>query len=195
MRAGHSCTIHTGTTIADALSLSLPAVMDAREAKLRSDWVKVMEARLVREELAKCWREEGVNHYQSCHALSEKYIDMIRTHRVRERRARGAQRAGMDCTGDWADGERVSSAIATGHRIQEARLYVLDIPAGQWTRLSSAFSTWLPAAFPCSPAVSPVQCTSTSAAQRGTVIPSDLQSVATGEYDLHDAHGGIDPAH
>lgn len=60
----------------------LPAVVDAREAKLRADWVKTMEARLVREELAKCWREEGVNHYQSCHALSEKYLDMIRTHRV-----------------------------------------------------------------------------------------------------------------
>ena len=60
------------------------AVVDAREAKLRADWVKTMEARLVREELAKCWREEGVNHYQSCHALSEKYLDMIRTHRVGE---------------------------------------------------------------------------------------------------------------
>jgi hypothetical protein len=44
-----------------------------------------MEARLVREELAKCWREEGVNHYQSCHALSEKYLDMLRSHRVRKR--------------------------------------------------------------------------------------------------------------
>jgi hypothetical protein len=44
-----------------------------------------MEARLVREELAKCWREEGVNHYQSCHALSEKYLDMVRTHRVGQR--------------------------------------------------------------------------------------------------------------
>lgn len=41
-----------------------------------------MEARLVRDELAKCWREEGVNHYQSCHALSEKYLDMLRSHRV-----------------------------------------------------------------------------------------------------------------
>ncbi|KAK9896266.1 hypothetical protein P389DRAFT_171378 [Cystobasidium minutum MCA 4210] len=58
------------------------AVIDAQEAKIRSDWVNTMEARLVREELAKCWREEGVNHYQSCHALSEKYLDMVRTHRV-----------------------------------------------------------------------------------------------------------------
>lgn len=63
-------------------SVRPPAVIDAREAKLRSDWVRTMEARLVREELAKCWREEGVNHYQSCHALAEKYLDMIRTHRV-----------------------------------------------------------------------------------------------------------------
>lgn len=58
------------------------AVQEAREAKVRDDWVKTMEARLVREELAKCWREEGVNHYQSCHALTEKYLDMLRSHRV-----------------------------------------------------------------------------------------------------------------
>lgn len=41
-----------------------------------------MEARLVREELAKCWRTEGVNHYEVCHPLTEKYLDMLRTHRV-----------------------------------------------------------------------------------------------------------------
>lgn len=65
------------------------AVLQAREDKIRNDWVQTMEARLVREELAKCWREEGVNHYQSCHELTQKYIDMIRTHRVS--REAGAQ--------------------------------------------------------------------------------------------------------
>ncbi|CAD6581257.1 MAG: hypothetical protein CYPHOPRED_001530 [Cyphobasidiales sp. Tagirdzhanova-0007] len=58
------------------------SVLDAREVKIREDWVKTMEARIVRDELAKCWREEGVNHYQSCHELVQKYVDMIRTHRV-----------------------------------------------------------------------------------------------------------------
>ena len=67
-----------------SLSTSMfAAVLDAREAKVRSDWINTMQARLVREELAKCWREEGVNHYQSCHALAEKYLDMVKSHRVR----------------------------------------------------------------------------------------------------------------
>lgn len=63
-----------------------------------------MEARIVREELAKCWRTEGpspfislthskppcadqmdagVNHYEVCHPLTEKYLDLLRTNRVR----------------------------------------------------------------------------------------------------------------
>lgn len=39
-------------------------VKAAREEKIRQSWIGVMEARLVREELQKCWRTEGVNHYE-----------------------------------------------------------------------------------------------------------------------------------
>jgi hypothetical protein len=42
-----------------------------------------MEARLVRDELVKCQRAEGVNHYQSCKELAEKYTGMIRENKVR----------------------------------------------------------------------------------------------------------------
>jgi hypothetical protein len=41
-----------------------------------------MEARLVRDELVKCQRAEGVNHYQSCKELAEKYTGMIRENKV-----------------------------------------------------------------------------------------------------------------
>lgn len=41
-----------------------------------------METRLVRDELAKCWRTEGVNHYETCHHLTAKYLDMLRENRV-----------------------------------------------------------------------------------------------------------------
>ena len=43
-----------------------------------------MEIRLVREELAKCHKAEGVNHYENCKWLSEKYLQLLRTNRVRE---------------------------------------------------------------------------------------------------------------
>lgn len=57
--------------------------MLARDAFLREEWVKAMEARLVREELDKCHRAEGVNHYENCKWLAEKYLKMLRENKVR----------------------------------------------------------------------------------------------------------------
>ncbi|KAI5481904.1 hypothetical protein MNV49_000181 [Pseudohyphozyma bogoriensis] len=54
----------------------------ARAEKIRQSWIGVMEARLVREELQKCWRTEGVNHYEQCHHLTAKYLDMLKTNKV-----------------------------------------------------------------------------------------------------------------
>jgi hypothetical protein len=42
-----------------------------------------MEARLVRDELEKCQKGEGVNHYENCKWLSEKYLKMMKENRVR----------------------------------------------------------------------------------------------------------------
>ncbi|GAA99310.1 uncharacterized protein L969DRAFT_93773 [Mixia osmundae IAM 14324] len=58
-------------------------LLEARDAAIREGWVRTMEARLVREELGKCWRTEGVNHYAQCHELTQRYLDMLRTHRVK----------------------------------------------------------------------------------------------------------------
>ena len=41
-----------------------------------------MEARLVREELEKCQKGEGVNHYENCKWLSDKYLKMMKENRV-----------------------------------------------------------------------------------------------------------------
>lgn len=42
-----------------------------------------MEARLVGDELKKCQKSEGVNHYENCRWLSEKYTTMLRENKVR----------------------------------------------------------------------------------------------------------------
>jgi len=42
-----------------------------------------MEVRIVRDELQKCQRAEGVNHYESCRELSNKYIDMLKQNRTK----------------------------------------------------------------------------------------------------------------
>jgi len=41
-----------------------------------------MEVRLVREELGKCHLAEGVNHYENCKWLADKYLGMLRETKV-----------------------------------------------------------------------------------------------------------------
>jgi|TARA_R110002003_G_scaffold194_3_gene15185 hypothetical protein len=42
------------------------ALKAAQDAIIREQWVKSMMARLVREEMGKCYRREGVNHLEKC---------------------------------------------------------------------------------------------------------------------------------
>ncbi|CAE6537135.1 unnamed protein product [Rhizoctonia solani] len=58
-------------------------VLDSRDKIIRESWIRTMEARLVREELQKCHKFEGVNHYQSCKELAEKYIDLLKDAKVK----------------------------------------------------------------------------------------------------------------
>ena len=41
----------------------------AQDAIVREQWVRCMMARLVREELGKCYRREGINHLLNCGKL------------------------------------------------------------------------------------------------------------------------------
>lgn len=68
-----------------ALILAFSARVAAREAHIRESWVRAMETRIVRDQLQTCFRAEGVNHYEACHELSEKYITLLRENRVRLR--------------------------------------------------------------------------------------------------------------
>lgn len=45
------------------------ALKAAQDAIIREQWVKVMMARLVRDELGKCYYREGVNHLEKCGKL------------------------------------------------------------------------------------------------------------------------------
>ncbi len=53
-----------------------------------------MEARIVRDELQKCYKYEGVNNVETCHDLAQKYTSMIRDNKVGLDRCRRAQHAG-----------------------------------------------------------------------------------------------------
>lgn len=63
-------------------SYNQTAKLKSREEHIRETWVKAMEARIVRENLSKCQKVEGVNHYEKCKDLAERYTDMLRESKV-----------------------------------------------------------------------------------------------------------------
>lgn len=50
---------------------------------MREQWIKSMMARLVREELGKCYAKEGVNHLEKCTVLRERYFEALKDAKVR----------------------------------------------------------------------------------------------------------------
>lgn len=50
-----------------------PRLKAAQDAIIREQWVKSMMARLIREELGKCYYREGVNHLEKCGKLRGMY--------------------------------------------------------------------------------------------------------------------------
>lgn len=60
----------------------IPAMLKARGEHSRESWVRAMEAKLVRDELDKCFEHEGVNHQENCKWLSEKYLGMLKQAKV-----------------------------------------------------------------------------------------------------------------
>jgi len=61
----------------------LKAKLKERDHHIREQWIQLMEARLVREELIKCQRAEGVNAYAVCKDLAERYLTMLPDARVK----------------------------------------------------------------------------------------------------------------
>jgi len=66
----------------EARTAEIKAKLQERDNHVRESWVKAMEVRLVRDELDKCQKAEGVNHYENCKWLSEKYLTMLRENKV-----------------------------------------------------------------------------------------------------------------
>ncbi|TDL14586.1 hypothetical protein BD410DRAFT_182006 [Rickenella mellea] len=55
----------------------------ARDEHIRESWVHAMEARIVRTELTKCQRTEGVNHYENCKEWADRYLTLLAENRVK----------------------------------------------------------------------------------------------------------------
>jgi len=65
------------------LSDELKARLAARDAHVRETWVRAMEARIVRDMLKECHRVEGVNHYENCRDLADRYTSMLEDSKVK----------------------------------------------------------------------------------------------------------------
>ncbi|KAF2400349.1 NADH-ubiquinone oxidoreductase 12 kDa subunit mitochondrial precursor [Trichodelitschia bisporula] len=59
------------------------ALKAAQDAVIREQWVRSMMARLVREEMGKCYRREGNNHLERCGHLRERYFELLKDAKVR----------------------------------------------------------------------------------------------------------------
>jgi len=59
------------------------ALQAARDSVIREQWVKAMMARLVGEELSKCYWKEGVNHLEKCGHLRERYLELLKEGRIK----------------------------------------------------------------------------------------------------------------
>ncbi|WFD29211.1 hypothetical protein MSPP1_000217 [Malassezia sp. CBS 17886] len=53
------------------------------EDAIREEWIKAVELRLVRDELQKCHRAEGENHYLVCQPIVKVYTDMLKDAKIR----------------------------------------------------------------------------------------------------------------
>ncbi|KAH9945290.1 NADH-ubiquinone oxidoreductase 12 kDa subunit [Epithele typhae] len=61
----------------------LKARLAEREHLIRESWVRAMEAKIVRQQLDRCYLTEGVNHLENCKEYREKYLVMLKENRVR----------------------------------------------------------------------------------------------------------------
>ncbi|KAF8934720.1 hypothetical protein EDD21DRAFT_377806 [Dissophora ornata] len=58
------------------------AVLRSRALAVRESWINAMEGRIIQKELKKCYRAEGVNHYQNCRHLVDLYMNALKEKRV-----------------------------------------------------------------------------------------------------------------
>ncbi|PCH42311.1 hypothetical protein WOLCODRAFT_152337 [Wolfiporia cocos MD-104 SS10] len=67
----------------EARAEELQARINERNEIIRESWIRAMEAKIVRDNMNKCYRIEGVNHGEKCKHLVERYAAMLHENRVK----------------------------------------------------------------------------------------------------------------
>lgn len=63
-------------------SLATAEIKEQRSEHIRESWVRAMEVRITRDMLETCYTTEGVNSQQHCSELAQKYLGMLKDHKV-----------------------------------------------------------------------------------------------------------------
>lgn len=71
------------SSINEVVAKEYKETLATRDKHIKDSWVNAMEVRIVREELIKCHKVEGVNHYAECKHLSELYLKLMRENKVK----------------------------------------------------------------------------------------------------------------
>jgi len=99
------------------------ALKAAQDSVIREQWVQSMMARLVREELGKCYYREGVNHLEKCGHLRGKNIMKEDLPQMgRRRRRRSNWRSGCECSDETCANAFCALQIATWSSSSTRRL-------------------------------------------------------------------------
>ncbi|KAK0897382.1 hypothetical protein LTR91_022774 [Friedmanniomyces endolithicus] len=59
------------------------ALKAAQDSIIREQWVQSLMARLIREEMGKCYYQHGVNHLEKCGHLRERYLQQLQKAKIR----------------------------------------------------------------------------------------------------------------
>lgn len=70
------------SSTSEAVAKEYKETLAARDKHIKDSWVNAMEVRIVRDELIKCHKSEGVNHYAECKHLSELYLKLMKENKV-----------------------------------------------------------------------------------------------------------------
>lgn len=71
--------IQTMTSKAEKLN----EILAERDHIIREQWIKVMEFRIVQEQLSKCQKTEGVNHYENCKDWADRYLALLEQSKIK----------------------------------------------------------------------------------------------------------------
>ncbi|OBZ72729.1 NADH-ubiquinone oxidoreductase subunit, mitochondrial [Grifola frondosa] len=68
--------------IDEARAAEYKARLQERNESIRESWVRTMECQIVKDNVQKCFRLEGVNHLEKCKALRDRYLEMLAENRL-----------------------------------------------------------------------------------------------------------------